>query len=235
MLALALTGTGTGTGTAYAQPMMIDPSQMSGIPRPDPAVPPGTLSVRVIRGDFAHPLVGQEVTLDGPGGPRTAKSDPTAHATFDGLTTGRGTYTIKSSAFGQDLSSQPIEMPPNSGVKIMLVFKADEKALLGQADGVARVDARLSSGTVVVKVVDGDDKPLQGIEVILAHARRGQEKVDEKRAVTDGEGVATWVGLPVSETDGYLASARRDGSPTASSRSAWRATAARWWRCARSR
>jgi hypothetical protein len=27
---------------ALAQPMMPDPAQMSGIPRPDPAVPPGT-------------------------------------------------------------------------------------------------------------------------------------------------------------------------------------------------
>jgi hypothetical protein len=200
---------------ATAQMPMIDPSQMSGIPRPDPSVPAGTLTVRVLRGDFAHPVIGQEVTLDGPGGPRTAKVDETDHAVFSGLTVGRGAYVARAAAFGQQLESQPIELPASPGVKLMLVFKADEKEQLGQPDGVARSDERLAAGTVEVKVVDEQEKPVAAVEVVLAHATKASEKVDERRAATDGAGLARFTALPASPGDGYLATARRDGSSTA--------------------
>jgi hypothetical protein len=191
--------------------MMPDPSQMSGIPRPDGQVPPGTLVVRVIRGDFAHPLVGQEVTLDGEGGPRSEKTDATAHVTFAGLAAG-ATYTVRARAFGDELVAQPIEMPNQPGVKVMLVFKADEKALLGEPDGVGRVDARLPAGTIEVALVDGDDKPLAGVDVALAHAKKGGAAPDEQHAKTDAAGRARFNGLAASGEDGYLVAVHREGS-----------------------
>ena len=62
LLALFVTLLGLGS-TALGQPMMPDPAQMSGIPRPDPQVAPGTVTVRLIRGAFTSPIVDQEVTL----------------------------------------------------------------------------------------------------------------------------------------------------------------------------
>ena len=51
------------SSVALAQPMMIDPSKMSGIPRPDPQVPPGTITVRLIRGELSNRVVGLDVAL----------------------------------------------------------------------------------------------------------------------------------------------------------------------------
>lgn len=121
-------------------PPMMDPTAMSGIPRPDPSVPPGQLMVRVLVGDFAHPAVGQEVTVDGAEGPKTAKADDAGRATFDGLAPGN-TFMARVSAFGQQLASQPITMPAEAGVKVLLVLKADEqtqKALEAEAAKIPR-------------------------------------------------------------------------------------------------
>jgi hypothetical protein len=190
---------------------MPDPSQMSGIPRPDPSVPAGRLSIRVLRGDFAHPMVGQEVQLDGTGGPRSAKVDETAHAVFDGLAIGE-TYTAHATAGDQTVTSQPVEMPPSSGVKLMLVFKPDAKALLGEHDGVARADKALPAGAIALSVVDGDDKPAAGLEAILAHTTADNvSKIDEKRARTDAQGNVRFDGLAVSARDGYLVAIKGDG------------------------
>jgi hypothetical protein len=120
------------SGVAHAQPMgmgMPDPSAMSGIPRPDGSVPPGKLSVRLIRNDFAHPIVGEKVKLDGPGGPRTATSDDAGRAWFEGLPTGGGEpFTASATIGGTTMSTQPITLPPMAGVKVMLVFKGDAPA-----------------------------------------------------------------------------------------------------------
>ena len=45
---------------ASAQP---DPRQMSGIPRPDPNLPDGQITVRVIRGSFANNVLDHPVDL----------------------------------------------------------------------------------------------------------------------------------------------------------------------------
>ncbi len=111
---------------ASAQPMMIDPSRMSGIPRPDPAQAAGSISVRVIRGDFAHPMAGEEVLLEGPGGTRHEKSDVTGHAVFSELEP--GAYRARVTAFGQTISSQPMELPASPGLRVMLVFPAEARA-----------------------------------------------------------------------------------------------------------
>ncbi|MGZ3407650.1 MAG: hypothetical protein ACXVAN_14470, partial [Polyangia bacterium] len=46
------------SSVAMAQPMMIDPSKMSGIPRPDPQVPANTITVRLIRGELSNRMAG---------------------------------------------------------------------------------------------------------------------------------------------------------------------------------
>ena len=66
--------------------MMIDPSKMSGIPRPDPQVPPGTITVRLIRGELSNRVVGLDVALaDESGKIVKQKTDAEGRATFSGL------------------------------------------------------------------------------------------------------------------------------------------------------
>ncbi len=93
---------------ASAQPMMIDPSKMSGIPRPDPQVPPGTITVRLIRGQLTNRVVGTEVTLAGPDGKeQKQKSDAEGRATFSGLA-GEGPFVASARDGDKEHKSQPI-------------------------------------------------------------------------------------------------------------------------------
>ncbi|MGZ3441148.1 MAG: hypothetical protein ACXVDD_16610, partial [Polyangia bacterium] len=74
------------SSVALAQPMMIDPSKMSGIPRPDQQVPPGTITVRLIRGELANRMSGVDVGLaDSDGKVVMQKTDDQGRATFPGL------------------------------------------------------------------------------------------------------------------------------------------------------
>jgi hypothetical protein len=205
---------------ALAQPMMIDPSRMSGIPRPDPQVPAGTVTVRLIRGELSNRLVGMEVELRqlGDGTSRKAKTDENGRATFSGL--GQGPYQAFASDGKEQLSTEEFTLEPSMGVRVMLVFKAagaaepgatGEGAVAG-SDGAGVADPSLPPGTVVVRARDGDGKPLAGLDVVLGQARAGESQVRERKARTDGAGEARFEGLDAKPTSGYLAEALRDGA-----------------------
>jgi hypothetical protein len=195
-------------GVARAQPMMVDPSRMSGIPRPDPQVPAGTVTVRLIRGELANRLVGVDVELrDDQGAARTAKTDENGRATFSGLE--GGPWVASASQGDEQLRSQPIDLPPGVGVRVMLVFPA---AGAGAPDGSGKADKTVPAGTVIVRVVDGDSKPLTGVDVVLGQARAGEDQVRERKAKTDAAGEARFEGLDAKPTSGYLAEALKDGS-----------------------
>lgn len=203
-----------GPSAALAQPMagaMPDPRQMSGIPRPDPSLPPGRVTVRLLRADFKHPMAGQPVTLEGPEGTETAIAAANGRATFNGVKAG-ASYVARAKAGDEELASQPIEMTDSAGVAVMLVFKVDEQALLTATDAIAHLDRRLPAGTLVVSVVDGEDKPIAGMEVGVAHAVKDKpDTIDDRKAVTDERGAATFSGLPTGAGDGYIAGVRREG------------------------
>lgn len=112
--------------SALGQPMMPDPSAMSGIPRPEAGVPSGTITVRLLIGTFANPLVNHDVTLTATTGVKqTAKSDASGRATFSGLQP--GAYVASTELSGIVKSSQPIPVqgPPAPGLRVMLVFPKD--------------------------------------------------------------------------------------------------------------
>jgi hypothetical protein len=100
---------------------MPDPRQMSGIPRPDGELPTGTITVRLLRGGFTNPLPGQTVELTGAGmAAKTAKSDSSGRAQFDGVTPGtrvRASTTID----GEKIESQEFDVPSAGGIRLMLV------------------------------------------------------------------------------------------------------------------
>jgi hypothetical protein len=107
-------------------PGMPDPSQMSGIPRPDPNLSPGTVTVRCLDGGFANPALGVEVTLEiaSAAGPitRTATTADQGRAIFSGLDEFFGQQAVaKATVAGQELRSQSFVIAPQSGTALMLV------------------------------------------------------------------------------------------------------------------
>jgi hypothetical protein len=194
-------------GVVYAQPMMVDPSRMSGIPRPDPQVPAGTITVRLIRGELSNRMVGTEVLLESAdGAKKTGKTDDQGRATFGGLSGGTA-YRASAREGGVEMTSQPIELQPNMGTRVMLVFPA-----VGGADGVGRADKDVPAGTILVKAVDGEGKPIAGLDVVLGHARQGESGVRELKGKTNEQGEAKFEGQDAKPTSGYMAEVLKDGS-----------------------
>lgn len=209
LAALAVVALVFGAAPLRAQPMMTNPAQMSGIPRPDPQVPAGTVTVRLIRGSLANNLPGQTVTLvpAGKEAPALAqKTDAQGRATFAGLSP--GTYEARADVDGEALASQPIEVDAATGVRVMLVFAqsvAEQQRELGTPDGKARVDQSLPPGELVVQAVGPDGKPLVGAQVVVAHANQRTEQVEELPAQPTGpDGAARLKGLATGSGDGYM-------------------------------
>jgi len=102
-----------------AAAQMPDPKQMSGVPLPVGDLPPGTVTVRVVRGTMTNVITGQRVDLIGPT-PMSAKTNDTGRAEFTGLQPGtrvRASTTVD----GENLESQEFTIPPNGGIRIALV------------------------------------------------------------------------------------------------------------------
>lgn len=122
---LCILGVLCGGSLVTAQFEMPDPKQMSGIPRPVTDLPAGTVSVRLIRGDFSNNVTNHPVELHVGGRVETAKTDDAGRVEFRGLTPGA---TLKAVAVvdGERLESQEFPAPSQGGVRLMLV--ATDKA-----------------------------------------------------------------------------------------------------------
>ena len=101
----------------HAQP---DPRRMSGVPLPVGDVPTGTVTVRVLRGSFANPVVSQTVEMTGVSGPLQATTDEAGRAEFTGLTPGTR-LKAHATVAGQRLDSQEFTVPASGGIRLMLV------------------------------------------------------------------------------------------------------------------
>lgn len=102
---------------ASAQP---DPRQMSGIPRPDPDLSDGAITVRVIRGSFADNVVGQGVELRAGDRVSAADTDAEGRATFLTLNPGEQ-VTVATELDGAVIESLPFAAPGRGGVAVLLV------------------------------------------------------------------------------------------------------------------
>jgi hypothetical protein len=216
-----LTGTVLGAALALASPFaspvmaappgMPDPSQMSGIPRPDPNIPAGTITVRCLIGTFSNPAIGVEVELaiTTPSGPqtRTATSADQGRATFSGLEEFYGQAVVaKATIAGQPLQSQSFVLGPESGIALLLVA-TDTGAGHGQGatndphggQGDVPMPGKpfplqgRPPGTLVVGALDlgGADAagvgPIPDIEITLTATVEGAEPIQET-VRTDSEG-----------------------------------------------
>lgn len=105
---------------------MPDPKQMSGIPRPDGQMTPGTVTVRLIRGDLSNNIVGHPVELHVGDKVQTVKTDDQGRAEFTGLTPG-STATAVAEVDGERLESQAFPIQAQGGIRLMLVATDKEK------------------------------------------------------------------------------------------------------------
>jgi hypothetical protein len=102
--------------TASAQQ---NPKDMSGMPLPVADVPAGTVSVRVIRGDFSHDIPNQPVDFTVDGTTRTVKTGADGRALFSGIRSGAD-VKIVTVVDGERLESQPLTIA-GSGIRMILV------------------------------------------------------------------------------------------------------------------
>ena len=110
-----------------------DPWQMSGLPLPDPALPDGTVTVRVIRGQITNNVPDQLVELRQGDSVETARTDSEGRATFLTLNAGQPVQA-STELDGQPLQSQSFAAPGRGGIRVMLVgADSDRPALPAQA------------------------------------------------------------------------------------------------------
>jgi hypothetical protein len=215
------------SGVEAAPPQgMPDPSQMSGIPRPDPTVGIGAVTVRCLIGGFANPATGIEVqleiaTADGPV-VRTATTDvEKGRARFEGLEEFYGaTMVAQATVAGQELRSQEFTLGPSSGIALMLVATGDGSAPQPTADphgGQGAVpmpgkpfplDGR-PRGTLIVGALDLDRPAEQGglgpipdVEIKLIATAPGVVEPIVQTLKTDANGRAQFENLDTALPEG---------------------------------
>jgi hypothetical protein len=105
-----------------AAAQMPNPREMSGRPLPSTDVPPGTLSVRVLRGGFENNVANHPVEIVVDGARRTVNTGEDGRALVSGLRVGNNIQAI-ATVDGERLESQVFPMP-SSGVMMMLVAAA---------------------------------------------------------------------------------------------------------------
>ena len=110
---------------------------MSGIPLPDPQLPAGTITVRVVRGTLSNNVPDHAVELREGDNVATAVTNAEGRAEFLTLNPG-ATVVAATELDGVRLESQPFTVPGQGGVRLMLVGGAD----------LALADAPAEPGTV---------------------------------------------------------------------------------------
>ncbi|HEX3765297.1 MAG TPA: carboxypeptidase-like regulatory domain-containing protein [Kofleriaceae bacterium] len=120
LLALAL---GIAAVALAAAPAAAQIAAALGKPLPSPDLPVGTVSVRVVAGSAAAPVVGTDVTLVVNGTPREARTDSAGRATFPGLPVGA---TVVAKALDEDKAEHPSEqfaIPETGGMRVLISTK----------------------------------------------------------------------------------------------------------------
>jgi hypothetical protein len=103
-----------------AQLNMPDPSLIHGRAIPAPELATGTVTVRVVRENIGNNISGQRVELTVGGQARNATTDAEGRAEFTGLTAGAAARA-KATVDGEEMTSQPFEVPASGGLRVILV------------------------------------------------------------------------------------------------------------------
>lgn len=144
-LVLGFTMAASAAAQMPAGTQMPDPRQMSGVPLPTGEIPAGTVTVRVVRGSLTNIVTDHPVEVVGQA-PASGKTNEQGRAEFRGLAIGSRVKAV-TTVDGERLESQEFGLPPNAGVRIMLV--ATDPATAGRA----AEDERLASGPAKTGIV----------------------------------------------------------------------------------
>jgi len=128
-------------GGAGGMTGMPDARAMSGVPRPDGGTAPGTISVRLVRGQLTNLVAGHPVEFIVNGASRTVLTDSRGRAVLSGVAQG-ATVHVVATVDGERLDSQDFQAPPDAGVLLLLV------ALDRQ--GASETTGRVADGTVTL-------------------------------------------------------------------------------------
>ncbi len=127
-----------GTGGTAGMP---DARAMSGIPRPDGAAAPGTISVRLVRGQLTNLVTSHPVEFIVNGKSQTMTTDSSGRAVLSGVAPG-ATVHVLATVDGERLDSQDFQTPPDAGILLLLV--ATDKR------GTSDTASRAVAGTVTI-------------------------------------------------------------------------------------
>ena len=125
MVAAVLAIIGAVTAAAVAQP---DPRQMSGLPLPDPQLPDGTITVRVIRGQLTNNVLNHPVEIHQGDSVSTSDTNAEGRATFLTLAAGTQVYAV-TELDGERIESQRFPIPGRGGIRVMLVGAAGDASI----------------------------------------------------------------------------------------------------------
>ncbi|CAN5158196.1 hypothetical protein BH11MYX1_BH11MYX1_02070 [soil metagenome] len=212
-----------------------------GKPLSSPDLPTGTISVRVVAGTIASPVVGTDVTLVVNGTPRVARTDAAGRAQFPSLPAGAKVQAKVQDEDKQDITSDEFELDPQMGSKVLLSTKPfvpmggaggapfaggaggpggaggagmpDPRTLSGQPRG----EATDQPGTFTVRLTYDDlanKTSLAGIPVFLV-GYKGDDTVSMFQQVSDAEGRAAFTGLDRTGSTSYFATAQMKRGPEA--------------------
>jgi hypothetical protein len=187
-----------------APPGMPDPRQMSGIPRPDPQIPAGEITVRVLLGGFDEPALDATVELELRSADgrlaelRAATAGNQGRAHFRELTPFVGGQAVaRVTLDGQTVRSQQIDVAGDTGTAVMLVKGAPKGDAAQQLSlpGIVFPFDKTEAGTLMVGVFDlGARTGLTGLPIHLDVTT--PDGSTETRTIESGEmGQATFEGL----------------------------------------
>src|SRR5437667_3280270 len=108
---------------AIATPAEAQIAAALGKPLPSPDLSVGTVSVRVVAGSAASPVVGTDVTLLVNNAPRVARTDSAGRATFPGLPAGATVVAKVVNEDKEEKVSEAFQIPDAGGMRVMLTTK----------------------------------------------------------------------------------------------------------------
>jgi hypothetical protein len=199
---------------------------IAGRPLPDRGMPAGTVSVRVSRKIPANAAAGLDVAaiIKNSGGDlrkRTAKTDSSGRALFEGLAAG-DEFHAEVTVDGELLKTETFAMPGDGGIRTMLIAglgpapagdtagpdtarTTDPDAFsLGSSTGATKPEPSLPAKTLEVRLYDESGHPVPNHPITLGGVDQ-TNKVTVRHARTDGTGVARFLDLPTGKTSGYAA------------------------------
>jgi hypothetical protein len=134
-------------GAASAQEMP-DPSLIHGRTIPEPQLPNGTVTVRVVRETLGNDAPGQQVRVSVGSTTRTATTDQQGRAEFKGLPSGEA--RAEATVDGELLQSQPFAVPTSGGLRVILVAGLARAAERTKQEEIAGLAAPPTKGVVVL-------------------------------------------------------------------------------------